>query len=102
MRNGGSTLRILLVATGVVAYGYWATGQTPFGVSDYVAVGIPIALAVAAVLIKPSRSAPRRSESFGRLGSAWLASSSPAAFRRLAVDRLEPVRCPSSGTQAVT
>ena len=71
MRNGGSTLRILLVATGVVAYGYWATGQTPFGVSDYVAVGIPIALAVAAVLIWPSRSAPRRSESFGRLGSAW-------------------------------
>ena len=71
MRNGGTALRFLVITTGVVAYGYWATGRAPFGALAYVAVGIPIALAAAAVLVGPSRSTPRRPVPLVTVRSTW-------------------------------
>ena len=71
MRNGGAALRCLLVTTGVVAYGYWATGRAPFGALAYVAVGIPIALAAAAVLVGPGWSTPRRASPPVTVRSTW-------------------------------
>jgi hypothetical protein len=71
VHNGGRALRYLLIMTGVVAYGYWATGRAPFGALAYVAVGIPIALAAAAVLIGPGRSTPRRTAALVTVRSTW-------------------------------
>jgi hypothetical protein len=71
VRNGGTGLRFLLLTAGVLAYGYWATGRAPFGASAYVAVGIPIALAAAAVLVGPAWSTPRRMAALVTVRSTW-------------------------------
>jgi hypothetical protein len=71
VRNGGTALRFLLVTAGVVAYGYWATGRAPFGAAAYLAVGIPIALAAAAVLLGRGSSTPRETPPLVTVHSAW-------------------------------
>jgi hypothetical protein len=71
VRDGGTALRFLLVTAGVVAYGYWATGRTPFGAAAYVAVGIPIVLAAAAVLLGRGWSTPRCPPVLVTVRSAW-------------------------------
>jgi hypothetical protein len=71
VRNGGTALRFLLVTTGVVGYGYWATGRAPFSALAYVAVGIPIALAAAGVLVRPGPSPPRRAAPRVTVRSTW-------------------------------
>jgi hypothetical protein len=71
VRNGGTALRFLLVTAGVVAYGYWATGRAPFGAAAYVAVGIPVALAAAAVLRGRGWSTPRQTPALVTVRSAW-------------------------------
>jgi hypothetical protein len=71
MRTGGTALRLLVVAGGVLAYGYWATAQAPFRTSAYLAVGLPVALVGLAVLIAPEPLARKRNSALVSLRSAW-------------------------------
>lgn len=63
---------VVPAVAGAVGYAFWATAQPAFGRFAYVAVAIPVALVVAAVLVgRGGRSAAGRVPRVITLAAAW-------------------------------
>ena len=63
---------VLPAVAGAVGYAFWATAQPPFGGSAYIAVAIPVAFVVAALLVRRGGwSAARRAPRVVTVAGAW-------------------------------
>ncbi len=64
--------RVVSAAVASAAYGYWATGQAPFGDLGYLAVGVPVALVVCSIVLARGGPAGTRHRAVAvTAGSAW-------------------------------